>query len=189
MRMLHTPAIFMDYMNRIFRPYLDKFVVVFIDHILVYSKTEQEQAEHLRLVLQILREKKLYAKLSKCKFWMKEVKFLSHVVSQGGISVDPNKVEVVLNWERPAIVTEVRSFLGLARYYRRFVKNFSQIALPLTKLTRKNAPFEWTPECEQSFQDLKEKLTTAPVLTLPNPHGPFEVYRDASKKGFGRMLM
>ena len=96
--MTNAPAVFMDYMNRIFRPYLDKFVVVFIDDILVYSKTEQEHAEHLRLVLQTLKERKLYAKLSKCEFWMAEVKFLGHVVSQGGVSIDPSKVEAVLNW-------------------------------------------------------------------------------------------
>ena len=144
----NAPAVFMDYMNRIFRPYLDKFVVVFIDDILVYSKMEQEHAEHSRLVLQTLRGKKLYAKLSKCEFWMKEVKLLGHVVSHGGISIDPSKVEAMLNWERPTTVTEVRSFLGLAGHYKRFVKHFSQIALLLTKLTRKNAPFKWTPECE-----------------------------------------
>ena len=107
----------MDYMN-IFQPYLDKFIVVFIDDILVYSRTKEEHAEHLRLVLQILREKKLYAKLSKCEFWIKEVKFLGHVVSQGGISIDPSKVEAIVGWERPTMVIEVRSFLGLARYYR-----------------------------------------------------------------------
>ena len=143
----------------------------------------------MRLVLQILREKKLYAKLSKCEFWMKEVKFLGHVVSQKGISVDPNKVEAILNWERPMTVTKIRSFLGLAGYYRRFVKDFSQIALPLTKLTRKDASFEWMPECEQSFQDIKERLTMAPMLTLLDPHGLFEVYCDASKKGLGCVLM
>ena len=176
----------MDYMNRIFWLYLDKFLAVFIDDILVYSKTK---GEHLRLVLQILRERKLYAKLSKCEFWMKEVKFLGHVVSQGGISVAPSKVKAVLNWEQPTTVTEVRSFLGLAEYYRWFIKNFSQIALPLTKLTKKYAPFEWMPKCERSFQELKEKLTTAPVLTLPDPHGLLEVYCDASKKGLGCVLM
>ena len=99
---------------------------------------------------------------------MKEVKFLGHVVSQGGISIDLSKVEVVLNWERSTTVIEVRSFLGLAGYYKRFVKSFSQIALTLTKLTKKNIPFEWTPECERSFQELKGKLMTAQVLTLPD---------------------
>ncbi|XP_027337082.1 uncharacterized protein LOC113850725 [Abrus precatorius] len=141
------------------------------------------------MVLQTLREKKLYAKLSKCEFWMAEVKFLGHVVSQGGVFVDSNKIEVVLSWERPTTVTEVRSFLGLGGYYRWFVKDFFQVALPLTKLTRKNAPFEWTPECEQSFQALKRKLTTTPVLTLPDPQGPFEVYYDASKQGLGCVLI
>ncbi|XP_057734358.1 uncharacterized mitochondrial protein AtMg00860-like [Arachis stenosperma] len=112
--------------------------------------TEEEHAEHLRTVLQILKEKKLYAKLSKCEFWKKEVKFLGHVVSKQGIEVDPSKVEAVTNWGRPTSVTEIRSFMGLAGYYRRFIKGFSQIALPLTKLTRKDAPFIWTPECEES---------------------------------------
>ena len=121
----NTPTVFMDYMNRIFRSYFDKFVVVFIDDILVYSRTATEHAEYLRMVLQILREWKLCAKLSKCEFWMKKVKFLGHVVSQRGIFVDPSKVEAVVNWERPATITEVRSFLGLARYCRWFIKGFS----------------------------------------------------------------
>ena len=115
---LTNAPVFMDFMNRIFRPYLNRFIVVFIDDMLVYSKTKREHIEHLRLVLQILREKKLYAMLSKCEFWMAEVKLLGHVVSQGGVFVDPSKVEVILNWERPIIITKVRSFLGLAGYYR-----------------------------------------------------------------------
>ena len=163
----NASAIFMDYMNRIFRPFLDKFVVVFIDDILIYSKSEEEHKEHLRAVLKILKEKMLYAKLSKCKFWKQEVKFLGHVVGQGGVAVDPSKVEAVMEWERPTTVTEIRSFLGLAGYYRRFIKEFSQLALPLTKLTRKDVPFVWNPECENSFAQLKEKLTTAlinPIL-------------------------
>ena len=110
-------AMFMDYMNRFFCPYLNKFVVVFIYDILIYSRTKEEHANHLRLVLQILRERKLYAKLSKCEFWMKNVKFLGYIVSQGGFSVDLGKVEAVVSWERPTTVTKVRSFLGLARYY------------------------------------------------------------------------
>ena len=121
----NAPAVFMDYMNRVFRPFLDKFVVVFIDDILIYSKTEEEHAEHLRTVLQILKEKKLYAKLSKCEFWKDEVKFLGHVVSKKGIAVDPTKVEAVMDWKQPTTVTEIRSFLGLAGYYRKFIKGFS----------------------------------------------------------------
>ncbi|XP_052734044.1 uncharacterized protein LOC128196602 [Vigna angularis] len=159
----NAPAVFMDYMNRIFRPYLDKFVVVFIDDILIYSKSCEEHEEHLRLVLGVLREKELYAKLSKCEFWTKEVQFLGHVVTAGGISVDPAKVRAVLDWESPRSVTEVRSFVGLAGYYRRFIEGFSKIVAPLTQLTRKDHPFAWTDQCESSFQELKQKLTSAPV--------------------------
>ncbi|XP_072087272.1 uncharacterized protein [Arachis hypogaea] len=173
----------------VFRPFLDKFVVIFIDDILVYSKMAKEHEEHLRIVLQILKEQKLYAKWSKCEFWKEEVKFLGHVVSKGGIAVDPSKVEAVIEWERPTTVTEVRSFLGLTGYYRRFIEGFSRIALPMTKLTRKEVPFVWTSECEESFQTLKQKLTSAPVLILPKLHEPFEVYCDASLKGLGCVLM
>ncbi|KAL4329720.1 hypothetical protein AHAS_Ahas13G0328300 [Arachis hypogaea] len=186
----NAPAVFMDYMNRVFRPFLDKFAVVFIDDILVYSKMVKEHEEHLRIVLQILKEQKLYAKLSKYEFWKEEVKFLGHVVSKGGIAVDPSsKVEAVMEWKRPMTMTEVRSFLGLAGYYRRFIEGFSRITLPMTKLTRKEVPFVWTSECEESFQTLKQRLTSAPVLILPEPHEPFEVYCDASLKGLGCVLM
>ncbi|GAU44000.1 hypothetical protein TSUD_91790 [Trifolium subterraneum] len=185
----NAPAIFMDYMNRIFQPYLDKFVVIFIDDILIYSKDPQEHAEHLRIVLNILREKQLYAKFSKCEFWLTEVKFLGHVISQGGVSVDPSKVEAVLNWERPRTVSEIRSFLGLAGYYRRFILGFSEIALPLTRLTRKGAAFVWDELCENIFNLLKQKLTSAPVLVIPDPDKKYVVYCDASNKGLGCVLM
>ncbi|GAU40783.1 hypothetical protein TSUD_26630 [Trifolium subterraneum] len=185
----NAPAVFMDYMNRIFQPYLDKFVVIFIDDILIYSKDPQEHAEHLRIVLNIPREKQLYAKFSKCEFWLSEVKFLGHVISQGGVSVDPSKVEAVLNWERPRTVSEVRSFLGLGGYYRRFILGFSEIALPLTRLTRKGAAFVWNELCENSFNLLKQKLTSAPVLVIPDPDKKYVVYCDASNKGLGCVLM
>ncbi|XP_052723098.1 uncharacterized protein LOC128193518 [Vigna angularis] len=185
----NAPAVFMDYMNRIFRPYLDKFVVVFIDDILIYSKTQAEHEEHLRAVLSVLREKELYAKLSKCEFWMKEVQFLGHVVSAEGISVDPSKVRAVLDWKSPRSVTKVRSFVGLAGYYRRFIEGFAKIVAPLTQLTRKDQPFAWTDLCEERFQELKVKLTSAPVLILPDTSKPFEVYCDASHQGLGCVLM
>ncbi|KAI5667998.1 hypothetical protein M9H77_17851 [Catharanthus roseus] len=125
-----------------------------------------------------LREHKLYAKFSKCEFWMSQVTFLGHVISQEGISIDPAKVEAVTHWTQPKTPTEVRSFLGMARYYRRFIKDFSRIAGPLTQLTRKATKFEWTEKCERSFQELKNRLTTAPVLTLPDPNKEFFiVYR------------
>ncbi|KAL4021801.1 hypothetical protein IC575_020619 [Cucumis melo] len=141
------------------------------------------------MVLQTLRDNKLYAKFSKCEFWLKQVSFLGHVVSKAGVSVDPAKIEAVTGWTRPSTVSEVRSFLGLAGYYRRFVENFSRIATPLTQLTRKGAPFVWSKACEDSFQNLKQKLVTAPVLTVPDGSGSFVIYSDASKKGLGCVLM
>ena len=137
--------------------------MVFIDDILIYSKTQEEHAEHLRIVLGISREKQLFAKLSKCDFWMREVQFLRHVISSQGIVVDPAKVEVVIQWECPKPVTKIRSFVGLAGYYRRFIEGFSKIVVPLTQLTRKDQPFAWIDRCEESFRELKQRLTSAPV--------------------------
>ena len=127
----NAPAAFMNLMNRVFHKYLDRFIIVFSDGILIFSKSMEEHEEHLRIVFQILREKKLYARFRKCKFWLNQVVFLGHVISKEGISVDPSKVEVVVDWARPANVSEVRSFLGLVGYYRRFVEGFSRIAAPL----------------------------------------------------------
>jgi hypothetical protein len=137
----NAPAYFMYLMNKVFMEFLDKFVVVFIDDILIFFKTKEEHAEHLKLVLQKLRKHKLYAKRSKCEFWLKEVSFLGHVVSNGGIAVDPSKVQDVLNWKPPINVSEIHSFLGLARYYRRFMEGFSKLAKPMTALLEKNAKF------------------------------------------------
>jgi hypothetical protein len=185
----NAPSIFMEYMNRIFHPFLDSFVVVFIDDILVYLKFEEEHAEHLRIVLGVLKENRLFAKLWKCEFWLREVSFLGHVISKGGIVVDPSKVDAVLQWESPKSVFEVRSFLGLAGYYRRFIEGFSKLALPLTKLTQKGQAYVWDAKCEKSFQELKKRLTSAPVLILPNHKESFVVYCDASKMGLGGVLM
>ena len=168
---------------------MDKFVIVFIDDILIYSRTEQEHEEHLRMVLETLRKEQLYAKFSKCEFWLRRVSFLGHVVSEEGISVDPSKIEVIMNWERPRTVTEIRSFLGLAGYYRKFVQDFSKIAGPLTNLTRKDVKFVWSEECEKSFIELKKRLTSAPVLGLPDGTEDFVIYSDASRKGLGLSLI
>jgi hypothetical protein len=146
----------------------NKFVVVFIDDILIYSKNEEEHEEHLRLVLQKLREHELYAKFSKCEFWLKEVSFLGHVITNGGIAVDPSKVSDVLKWEAPRMVSEIRSFLGLAGYYRRFIKGFSKIVKPLTTLLEKDREFKWIGACQSSFEELKKRLTTSPVLVMPD---------------------
>ena len=185
----NAPGVFMEYMNRIFHEHLDQFFVMFIDDILIYSKSQEEHVEHLRIVLQILKERKLYAKLSKCEFWLPEVSFLGHVISGNGIAVDPSKVDAVLQWEAPRSVTEIRSFLGLAGYYRRFIEGFSKLALPLTQLTCKGKAFIWDIQCEESFNELKRRLTTSPILILPNPSEPFVVYCDASLIGLGGVLM
>ncbi|GJT17504.1 putative reverse transcriptase domain-containing protein [Tanacetum coccineum] len=169
----NAPAVFMDLMNRVFHEFLDKFVIVFIDDILVFSKSKEEHEEHLRTVLQILRQEKLYAKFSKCEFWLSKVAFLGHIVSAEGITMDPAKVEAITKWPRPTSVTEVRSFLGLAGYYRRFVEGFSRLALPLTKLMRKGEKFVWNEEREKSFEELKQRLVSAPILTLPSGSGGF----------------
>jgi len=154
----NTLGVFMEYMNRIFHPFLDRFVVMFIDHILVYSKSEEEHVEHLRIVFCVLKEKKLFAKLSKCEFWLREVSFLGHVISKGGIAVDPSMVDAVLKWESPKSVIEVRSFLGLAGYYRRFIEGFSKLAFPHTQFTRKGQVYIWDAKYEKSFQELKKRL-------------------------------
>jgi hypothetical protein len=157
--------------------------VVFIDDILVYSRNEEEHEGHLRLVLQKLRDHKLYAKLSKCEFWLKQVAFLGHIISKGGISVDPSKVQDVLSWKTPASVSDIRGFLGLAGYYQRFIEGFSKISKPMMELLEKDKQFHWTSACESSFQELKKRLTTAPVLVMSNMEKPFSIYCDASGQG------
>ncbi|KAL5549393.1 hypothetical protein UlMin_004624 [Ulmus minor] len=161
-------------MNRVFKEFLDKFVVIFIDDILIYSKTREDHEAHLELVLQRLKEHRLYAKFKKCEFWIEQVTFLGHVISKDGVSVDPSKVEAMSNWPRPTTIIEIRSFLGMAGYYRRFVEGFSRIARPLTTLTQKNVRFTWTEDCEKSFQELKKRLTTAPVLAIPSRNDGYQ---------------
>jgi hypothetical protein len=182
-------AYFMYLMNSVFMPELDKFVVVFIDDILVYSKNEEEHAGHLHVVLQRLREHHLYAKLAKCDFWLKEIKFLGHTNSQAGIAVNPDKVQEVMNWKPPTIVRQIQSFLGLAGYYRRFIPDFSRVAKPITELLKKEAKFVWGQKCKDAFHALRQHLTTAPVLVQPNSSKPFDVYCDASGTGLGCVLM
>ena len=185
----NAPAAFMDLMNRVFRPYVDQFVVVFIDDILVYSKDQESHDTHLRVVLKTLRKEQLYAKLSKCEFWKNEVSFLGHIVSKEGIRVDPKKIEVVVEWKPPRNVTEVRSFLGLAGYCRRFVKGFSMTAAPMTRLLQKNVKYEWSEKCQRSFDKLKAFLTEAPVLTQPTGGREYVIFSDASLNGLGCVLM
>nr|GEZ85981.1 putative reverse transcriptase domain-containing protein [Tanacetum cinerariifolium] len=164
-RLTNAPAVFMDLMNRVCKPYLDKFVIVFIDDILIYSKNKEEHGEQLKTVLKLLKDEKLYAKFSKCDFWLNSVQFLGHVIDSSGIHVDPAKIEAIKSWAAPTTLTEVRQFLGLAGYYRRFIKEFSLIAKPLSKLTQKNKPFVWGNNEEEAFQTLKRKLCSAPILS------------------------
>ncbi|GJY48552.1 reverse transcriptase domain-containing protein [Tanacetum coccineum] len=160
----NAPAVFMDLMNRVCKPYLDKFVIVFIDDILIYSRNEKEHEEHLRTILELLKKEELYAKFSKCGFWINTVKFLGHVIDSSGIHVDPAKIEAVKNWASPTTPSEIRQFLGLAGYYRRFIEGFSKIAKPMTELTQKNQKFDWGSD-------------------------DFVVYCDAFIKGLGAVLM
>ncbi|XP_056694933.1 uncharacterized protein [Spinacia oleracea] len=151
--------------------------------------SNEEHEEHLRKVLDTLIKNQLYAKLSKCQFWLREISFLGHIISDKGVSVDPEKIKAIVEWPRPTNVPEVRSFMGLAGYYRRFVQDFSKVALPITRLVRKNTKFEWSDDCESAFQELKRRLTTAPILTLPSGTEGFVIYSDASKYGLGCVLM
>ena len=155
----------------------------------MYSSSKAEHEIHLRQILQRLREHQLYAKFKKCEFWLPEVTFLGHIVGADGIKVDPSKVEAVRDWPRPRNASEVRSFLGLAGYYRRFVEGFSKIEAPMTELTQKNLKFVWSDKREKNFQELKRRLITAPVLSLPSDKGKFVVYCDASRMGLGCVLM
>jgi hypothetical protein len=185
----NAPRVFMSFMNGVFREYLDKFIQVFIDDILIYSRTTKEHDEHLRLVLQCLREHKLYGKLSKCSFYQSRIHYLGHVISDEGIVVDLAKVEAIMEWPAPLNITEVRSFMGLVGYYRWFVEGFSKIANPITELQKKNKKFVWTEKCTEAFRRLKELLTTTPILKVPNMDADFLVCTDASKEGLGGVLM
>ncbi|KAH0758120.1 hypothetical protein KY290_021613 [Solanum tuberosum] len=182
----NAPAAFMDLMNRVFKQYLDLFIIVFIDDILIYSRNEKEHASHLRVVLQTLKDRQLFAKFSKCEFLLQYVAFLGHIVSSEGIRVDSQKIKEVKQCPRPTSPTDIRSFLGLAGYYRRFVEGFSSIASPLTRLTQKKVKIQWSYDCENSFAELKTRLTITPILTLRDG---YVIYWDASRVGLGCVLM
>nr|GEW10045.1 putative reverse transcriptase domain-containing protein [Tanacetum cinerariifolium] len=182
-------VVFMDLMNRVCKPYLDKFVIVFIDDILIYSKDEKEHEEHLKAILELLKEEKLYAKFSKYEFWILKVQFLGHIIDSRGIHVDPAKIESIKDWVSPKTPTEIRQFLGLAGYYRRFIEGFSKIAKSITKLTQKGIQFDWGEKEENAFQLIKQKLCSAPILALLEGSKDFVAYCGASHKGLGIVLM
>ncbi|GJR51202.1 putative reverse transcriptase domain-containing protein [Tanacetum coccineum] len=183
------PTVFMDLMNPVCKPYLDKFIIVFIDDILIYSKRKQEHEEHLKLILELLKKEELYAKFSKREFWIPKVQFLGLVINSKGIHVDPAKIESIKDWASPKTTTEIHQFLGLAIYYQRFIEGFSKIAKSMTKLTQKKVKFDWGDKHEAAFQLLKQKLCSAAILALPEGAKNFIVYCDASHKGLGVVLM
>jgi hypothetical protein len=158
----------MNLMNKVFMEYLDKSIVVFIDDIRIYSKNDSDHKEHLRMLLQKLRDNQLYAKYSKCEFCLDEVPFLGHIISNGGILVDPAKVREIVGWKILSSVTEIRSFLGLAGYYQHFIEGFSKIVKPMTSLLEKGKEFKWTHEYQESFNQLKFRLMSPSVLIMPD---------------------
>eukprot|EP00253_Pinus_taeda_P019416 PITA_19416 len=185
----NAPTTFMCLMNSVFHKFLDKFVLIFIDDILIYSRSRKENEEHLRVVLQTLREHQLYAKFSKFDFFKEEIQYLGHVISKEGIAVDPEKIRTIMEWPIPKDVADIRSFMGLAGYYRRFGEGFSKVAYPITSLQKKGKVFKWTSECQRSFEQLKHLLTTAPILSIADPNKDYVVCTDASKEGVGGVLM
>nr|CAD1840974.1 unnamed protein product [Ananas comosus var. bracteatus] len=170
----NAPATFCTLMNKLFHPYLDRFVVVYLDDIVVYSNTLEEHVEHLRTIFQVLRENQLFVKREKCSFAKEEVHFLGHWIGRGQLHMDQQKVRAICEWEAPSTVSELRSFLGLVNYYRRFIAGYSARAAPLTDLLKKTQSWDWTPRCAEAFEDLKRAVTEDPVLRLPDCSRPFE---------------
>ena len=185
----NAPATFSTLMNKIFYPHLDKFVVVYLDDIVVYSDSMEQHVQHLQIVFQTLKDHELYVKREKCLFGQKEVHFLGHIVGGGTLKMDHKKIEAIQAWEPPSKVPELRSFLGLANYYRRFIKGYSQIAAALTDLLKKDRPWLWSDACQKAFDGLKHALTEEPVLKLPDCRQPFEVQTDASDFAIGGVLL
>jgi hypothetical protein len=185
----NAPTTFMCLMNNVLIKFLDKFVLVFIDDILIYSKNRKEHEDNLRLVLQVLREHQLYAKFSKCEFFQKKIHYLGHVLSEEGVAVDPEKIRSIMEWPTPKDVLDIRSFMGLVGYYRRFIEGFSKIGCLITALQKKGTKFLWTQKCEEIFQTLKHLLTHALMLNIVDPEDDFLMCTDACKEGLEGVLM
>ena len=183
------PSAFVTAMSKAMRKHINVRLIVYMDDLLIYSKNEQEHLRDLRAVLQTLREEKLYLKKEKCHFLKEEVEFLGHIVSKDGIKVDPTKVAAVKDWPTPKDVSEVRSFLGLTNYFRKFIVGYASVVRPMTALLAKDAPYTWSPQCSAAFEAVKHALTSAPVLKLPDLNKPFVVVTDASDFCLGACLM
>ena len=185
----NAPATFMHLMQyNVLKPFIDKFVIVYIDDILIYSQTKEEHEQHVKLVLEALREHKLYAKGSKCEFFQRETSFLGHKITCDGIKMDPAKVQAVMDWPIPRNVKDVRSFLGLAGYYRKFIRGYSRISAPLNELTKKEKGFAWSSSEQQAFEEIKKQMCSAPVLITPDPKLPYVIFTDASGYAVGACL-
>jgi hypothetical protein len=185
----NAPATFMCLMNNVLSKFLDKFVLVFIDDILIYSNNREEHEEHLRLVLQVLIEHQLYAKFNKCDFFQKQTHYLGHVLSEEGVAIDLDKIRSIMEWLTPKDVSDIRSFMGLAGYYRSFIKGVSKIGCPITTLQKKGTKFLCTQQCEERFQTLKHLLTHAPMLKITNLEADFLMCTNACKEGIRGVLM
>jgi hypothetical protein len=184
----NAPSTFQALMNNVFRDYVDKFMLFYLDDVLIFSRSAEEDKEHVELVLKRLRDEKVFAKLSKCEFNKLSVTFLGHVVGREGLSMERKKVECVLQWPRPTTKLEVQSFLRFANDYRRFIKGFSQIAAPISNITRAKNAFLWSEKLDKAFAALKHAFTTAPVLKIPDPTKPYIVKTDARVSGIGALL-
>jgi hypothetical protein len=184
----NAPSTFQSLMNHVFHPFLRHFVLVFFDDILIYSKTWTTHLAHVDRVLHLLSQHQLFLKQSKCSFGALKVEYLGHIVGKAGVRVDPKKIEAMQDWPRPKTLKILHGFLGLIGYYRKFVKNYGNIVVPLTALLKKNS-FTWTPTVDQAFQALKEAMCTTPVLALPDFTKTFVLECDASGRGIGAVLM